>query len=88
MHTPGPWDRNIKPASKYPTIFAGRNAHVAQVVSSGLTPDEVEANCDLIAAAPDLLAALKELLSAPDKHRPARVWEDARAAVARAEGNQ
>lgn len=76
MHTPG----HIKPASKCPTIFAGRDTHVAQVVSSGLTPD-------LIAAAPDLLAALKELLSAPDKHRPARVWDDARAAVDRAEGN-
>ena len=58
-HTEGPWSRNIPPATKYPTIFAGRNTHVARVVTRGLPPKEVEANCDLIAAAPDLLAALK-----------------------------
>lgn len=28
-HTPGPWHRNIPPASKYPIVFSGRNAHVA-----------------------------------------------------------
>jgi hypothetical protein len=58
-HTPGPWHRNIKPAARYPVIFAGRNSHVAQVISSGLTDEAIEANCNLIAAAPDLLAALQ-----------------------------
>ena len=58
-HTPGPWARNIKPATKYNTIFAGRNTHVARLEVYGLDPAEVEANCDLIAAAPDLLAALE-----------------------------
>lgn len=61
-HTKGPWSRNIKPASHYPIIFAGRNTHVAQVISKGLTTDEIEANCDLIAAAPELLEAAKGML--------------------------
>lgn len=60
-HTPGPWSRNIPPARKYSTIFAGRNTHIAMVQSTGLTDLEIEANTDLIAAAPDLLAALEAL---------------------------
>ena len=60
-HTPGPWDRNIPPASKYPTIYAGRNTHVAMVLSTGLSQEEVEGNANLIAAAPELLATLKEV---------------------------
>ena len=58
-HTVGPWHRNIKPASKYTTIWSGRNKHVAHVETRGLTEAEIEANISLIAAAPDLLAALK-----------------------------
>ena len=57
-HTPGGWARNIAPARKYNTIFAGRNTHVAHLATSGLSDEEIEANADLIAAAPDLLAAL------------------------------
>lgn len=58
--TPGPWHRNIKPASSYPIIFAGRNTHVAQVITRGLSIEEQEANTSLIASAPDLLEALRE----------------------------
>lgn len=60
-HTPGPWHRNIKPASHYPVVFAGRNTHVAQVLytRSEMSEQEIEANCDLIAAAPDLLFVVK-----------------------------
>ena len=36
-HTPGPWNRNIKPAKKYATIYAGRNTHVCHLSVSGLT---------------------------------------------------
>lgn len=61
-HPPGGWHRNIPPASKYPVIFAGRNKHVAQVISRGLEPDEIEANANLIAAAPDLLTALTHMM--------------------------
>lgn len=56
-HTPGPWHRNIKPASRYPTIFAGRNTHVCSV--SRADDATMEANLLLIAAAPDMLAALE-----------------------------
>lgn len=63
-HTPGPWHRNIKPATKYNTVWAGRNTHVARVVvdDRDLTADQIEANIALIAAAPDLLEALTALL--------------------------
>jgi len=60
-YTRGGWHRNIKPASKYPVIFAGRNTHVAQVITRGLGDDEAEANADLIAAAPALYEALEAL---------------------------
>jgi len=58
-HTQGPWHRNIAPAHKYPTIFAGRNTHIAKIVSQGIGVSECEANLNLIVAAPDLLAALE-----------------------------
>ena len=67
-HTPGPWFRNIKPARKYPTVWAGRNTHVAVVVAGAphgsgsgadMSDEEIEANIDLIAAAPEMLAALE-----------------------------
>jgi hypothetical protein len=78
-HTQGPWHRNIKPASKYPVIFAGRNTHVAILAIRGTTMQEaeIEANCDLIRAAPELLEALKDVLesnaisysSMPDRYQ-------------------
>jgi hypothetical protein len=61
-HTPGPWHRNIAPASKYPVIFAGRNTHVALTLTQGLPVEQQEANANLIAAAPVLLAAAQEML--------------------------
>jgi hypothetical protein len=59
-HTAGPWSRNIKPATKYNTIFAGRNRHVCHL-ATGLSLEETEANCDLIKSAPELLRALETL---------------------------
>lgn len=61
-YTKGGWFRNIPPATKYAVVFAGRNTHVAVVCSQGLPPEEVEANCSLIAAAPDCLEALEEFV--------------------------
>lgn len=58
-HTPGPWHRNIPPATKYNTVWAGRNTHVAHVVRDGLKPEEVEGNIRLIAKAPDMRAKLE-----------------------------
>lgn len=61
-HTPGPWDRNIRANGKYPVIFAGRNTHVAVARGHGeLSGDEIEANIDLIAAAPELFEHCKKL---------------------------
>jgi len=45
------------------------------------------ANARLISAAPELLAALQELVLAPNKIRPEKYWDDARAAIARATNN-
>ena len=68
-HTKGGWNRNIKPASKYPTIFAGRNTHVAAVKTVGLSDDvQIEANINLIVvSAPDMLEALETLYKEYDK---------------------
>lgn len=64
QHTPGPWHRNIKsPDARYAVIFAGRNTHVAVAKGHGeLTPAEIEANLNLIAAAPELLEVLEIVL--------------------------
>jgi hypothetical protein len=87
-HTPGPWHRNIKPASRYPTVFAGRNTHVCVVTTRGLPDDEIEANIQLIAAAPDLLAALRDMIEPHERGWKVTDWDircdAARAAIARA----
>lgn len=91
-HTKGPWHRNVPPATKYITIWSGRNTHVARVVTDGrLTPEEVEANCDLIAAAPELLASLQELelLVRQIESQPARnAAQAARQIIAKATGGK
>lgn len=101
-HTPGPWSRNIPPAAKYPVIFAGRNTHVAMVITNCVSADEAEANCNLIAAAPALLSALQETIDSLVKHlelvyhnKPGSAYIDehpsvvaARAVIAKATGGQ
>lgn len=85
MHTQGQWARNIRPARKYGTIFAGRNTHVCYLAVNGKSDIEIEANCDLIVAAPDLLAALKaavEIIGHPDD----AVSKHFAAVIAKAEG--
>lgn len=88
QYTRGPWHRNIKPARKYNVIFAGRNTHVASLSTSGLTPEEIEANCDLIKAAPQLYESLQLLLGLVEvagwKDQPA--LQRAQAALDYAEG--
>lgn len=73
-YTPNGWNRNISPASKYPIIFAGRNTHVCQMITRGLSPEEIEANADLVAAAPALAEALIGLVRAADG-KTLDVWE-------------
>jgi hypothetical protein len=82
--TPGGWARNIKPATKYTTVFAGRNTHICHMATVGLPPEEVEANINLIVAAPDLLAALEGVLRVAD--RQTAEFDAARAAIAKARG--
>jgi hypothetical protein len=88
-HTPGPWHRNIKPAKKYNTIFAGRNTHICRLTVTGLTDEEIEANCNLITAAPDMLNALKALQAWSWTMRWADrendVWRIADSAITKAE---
>lgn len=62
-------------------------------MDGGLTPEEVEANCDLIAAAPELLKALEAMLQIyGDSHDKDRDELEtyaitlARAAIAKANG--
>ena len=59
--TPGPWHRNIKPATKYATVWAGQYTHVAHVATRGLSEGEVEGNIALIAKAPAMHAALAQI---------------------------
>lgn len=92
-HTPGPWLRNVRSQGRYPVIYAGRNTHVA-VAQQMATPDETEANIDLIAAAPEILEALMELERIVSAHpsfqnewtHAASVIGSARAAIVKATG--
>ena len=85
-HTPGPWHRNIKPATKYNTVWSGRNKHVLRMVVDGMSPEEVEANICLATAAPDLLEALTSLRDTLQRNGYATDLADA--AIARATGGQ
>lgn len=97
-HTPGPWHRNIRPATKYPVVWSGRNKHVLAIKTIGLTEEEVEANINLAVSAPDLLAALqaeeewraREADGAidPEWDYESMVGAKRRAAIARALGEQ
>lgn len=96
QRTPGPWHRNVPPATKYVTIFRGRNTHVCDVLPArGIPAEEAEANLTLIAAAPDLLAALRDAVFALEWHvekqgqgvaTDAEILRRARAIIAKAEG--
>lgn len=61
--TAGPWRRNIPPATKYTTVWSGRNKHVAHIATTGLAPEEAEANITLIALAPEMAEALRDLFA-------------------------
>jgi hypothetical protein len=86
MHTTGPWHRNIPANGKYPTVFAGRNQHVA-VATQQKNSEETEANISLIAAAPDLLAALESLMPYVNGIHWSQVAA-AKAAIAKATGRE
>ena len=89
-HTPGPWgiERHYDPGYKF--ISAKKHTALAQVVWCMEDEDrspECEANAHLIAAAPELLEALEALvLDESKEYIPTRLWDAARAAIAKAKG--
>lgn len=99
-HTPGPWNIHYWD-NKYHVEATGRNlvATLANKTSSGVfyndgaedTDATTKANGKLLSAAPDLLAALSSMLTTmgmdeDETNRP--VYEQARAAIAKARGQQ
>lgn len=87
-HTPGPWKIEERQIDDYYVNIQAKVETIAAVLTMDpVYPTKKEmANARLITAAPDLLEALKELVAVPNKHRPDRVWDEARAAIAKAEG--
>lgn len=96
-HTPGPWkilrSRTDVARGVSITMSDGSGARVA-VSDDGWPNATQDANARLIASAPEMLAALKNICltyEAERKHNgragdPSDSLEDARAAIARAEG--
>lgn len=97
--TPGPWNWSHNSASDSstacigitPETEGGYRGSVADLQScehiNGTTMQETEANARLIAAAPDLLAAIQTLVS-NGGIGPESMFHDARAAIAKATGDQ
>ncbi len=101
-HTPGPWDYRLRfnaedkgnpPLGGWYSVTA--DAANFMVASTELSAEEDEANARLIAAAPDLLSSCVGLLSALEEMIPRfksfhgnETVEYARAAIAKAKGNQ
>ena len=88
-HTPGPWqvDGNVvfNPCAPY-TGSSGKM--IASVAGWGNANWEIQtANAQLIATAPELLEALKHIINEADRlQSDAPIWDDARAAIAKASG--
>ena len=83
MHTAGPWNYNGQSHAVYGNLGCVANCTAAV---SPHHEDERDANCRLIASAPELLSALEVIIAdwghlLPDAHR-----ETAHAAIAKATG--
>ena len=91
-HTPGPWSVTETFCNNACNrLVVKRKTWGGEVVADlGEAPDANRANARLIAAAPELLAALRVI--AEDGKRngwiPSFHWGEARAAIAKAEGEQ
>ena len=88
-HTPGPWTFNGRTVrGPHPKDPEGRTRIVAEAIwDRGTYVDDAEANARLIAAAPELLEALEALvLDESKEYIPTRLWDAARAAIAKAKG--
>ena len=93
-HTKGPWHIAAHTAETPDSILPGCDWSVygsdekrTSVCFEGAWTECAAANARLIAAAPDLLAALVALVNHKDDLMPPRLWDAARAAIARAEGD-
>jgi hypothetical protein len=89
QHTPGPWHFGTSSDSSfYKRNIAGADGyHVA--LTSSRDVSEVDANAQLIAAAPELLAALEEVLAYCSEH--GHDWmcmAEARSVILKATGEQ
>ena len=67
---------------------AFQNADAQGDVRHQFANDTIERHERIRNAAPDLLAALVALVNHKDDLMPSRLWDAARAAIARAEGDQ
>jgi hypothetical protein len=88
-HTPGPWVIDDSNPNLVARLVNGVYEYVCAVEPSSFSnrecnQEQEEADARLIAAAPDLLDALKDLCS--DDLLNQDKWDNARAAIARAEG--
>lgn len=85
-YTPGPWVVQETNFAQQKNVYAQTDKPpIATVYGS---TGENEANARLIAAAPDLLAALKECITAVDVTMYGMAIHNARAAIAKATGDQ
>lgn len=86
-HTPGPWKAEYSEGDEW-EVLAGANLPIAYI--SGWAGRSAKVNARLIAAAPDLLAALAGIIEIGkrDMTNPKydAYFEEARAAIAKAEG--
>ncbi len=93
-HTPGPWKAYLYGKDSYGRTIAtvganDGNNRICELCAVDLPVDSIEANANLIAAAPDLLQVTKDFLLLAALHD----WEGAaidfaKATLAKAEGAQ
>lgn len=64
-HTPGPWESHymFTPESKHLEVQTAEGRPLAHVYAGGVEQAEVEANAEVMAAAPQLLTALRNLVN-------------------------
>lgn len=92
QHTPGPW--RVEPEGIFAEIEGSEYVVAVWDEDDGLSMEEMEANANLIAAAPDLLAAAKESkcgcsLRERDSGHKVGCWKPALdSAIAKAEGRE
>jgi hypothetical protein len=84
-HTPGPWILDVD-CSGWSIGPEGMTVALTCGVATDedISEEEEKANARLIAAGPDLLKALKRVCS--HGYRTSPDWDNARAAIAKAEG--